>query len=44
MEDTNNFEHDLMIIDDQWELEYITNRTREFQDGRDWWIGEIRTQ
>nr|XP_054765190.1 uncharacterized protein LOC129271967 [Lytechinus pictus] len=35
----DNFEHDLMIIDDEWELEYITNRTKEFNDSRDWRIG-----
>ncbi|XP_041474924.1 uncharacterized protein LOC121423607 [Lytechinus variegatus] len=34
-----NFEQDLMIIDDEWELEYITNRTKEFNDSRDWRIG-----
>ena len=41
-EDTGNFEHDLMIIDDPWELDYITNRTAEFQDDRDWRIGKMK--
>eukprot|EP00057_Strongylocentrotus_purpuratus_P013986 XP_011668460.1 PREDICTED: uncharacterized protein LOC577309 [Strongylocentrotus purpuratus] len=38
-EAAGNFDHDLMIIDDEWELEYITNRTREFNDSKDWRIG-----
>ncbi|XP_072173176.1 uncharacterized protein [Diadema setosum] len=38
-EDTGNFDHDLVVIDDEWELEYVTNMTRMFNDSRDWWIG-----